>query len=53
VRLAEAPSYGKPALHYDRESRGALAYLALAGEMIRREDGDYATAAAGADVVAQ
>jgi len=53
VRLAEAPSYGKPALHYDRESRGALAYLALAGEMIRREDGDYAAAAAGSDVVAQ
>jgi chromosome partitioning protein len=41
VRLAEAPSFGKPALHYDRESRGALAYLALAGEMIRREEGDY------------
>jgi chromosome partitioning protein len=41
VRLAEAPSYGKPALHYDRESRGALAYLALAGEMIRRDEGDY------------
>jgi chromosome partitioning protein len=41
VRLAEAPSHGKPALHYDRESRGALAYLALAGEMIRREEGDY------------
>lgn len=40
VRLAEAPSFGKPALHYDRESRGALAYLALAGEMIRREDGE-------------
>jgi chromosome partitioning protein len=40
VRLAEAPSFGKPALHYDRESRGALAYLALAGEMIRREEGD-------------
>jgi chromosome partitioning protein len=38
VRLAEAPSFGKPALHYDRESRGALAYLALAGEMIRREE---------------
>ncbi|HLS80638.1 MAG TPA: ParA family protein [Steroidobacter sp.] len=38
VRLAEAPSYGKPALHYDRDSRGALAYLALAGEMIRREE---------------
>ncbi len=40
VRLAEAPSHGKPALHYDRESRGALAYLALAGEMIRRDEGD-------------
>lgn len=38
VRLAEAPSFGKPALHYDRESRGAIAYLALAGEMIRREE---------------
>jgi chromosome partitioning protein len=38
VRLAEAPSFGKPALFYDKESRGALAYLALAGEMIRRED---------------
>jgi chromosome partitioning protein len=38
VRLAEAPSFGKPALHYDRESRGAVAYLALAGEMIRREE---------------
>lgn len=40
VRLAEAPSYGQPALVYDRESRGALAYLALAGEMLRREDGE-------------
>ena len=38
VRLAEAPSYGRPALYHDKESRGALAYLALAGEMIRRED---------------
>lgn len=37
VRLAEAPSYGLPALKYDRSSRGALAYLALAGEMLRRE----------------
>lgn len=36
VRLAEAPSYGMPALHYDKASRGALAYLALAGEMLRR-----------------
>jgi chromosome partitioning protein len=38
VRLAEAPSFGKPVLMHDRDSRGALAYLALAGEMIRRED---------------
>jgi chromosome partitioning protein len=38
VRLAEAPSFGKPVLLHDKESRGALAYLALAGEMIRRED---------------
>jgi chromosome partitioning protein len=37
VRLAEAPSHGLPALMYDRTSRGALAYLALAGEMLRRE----------------
>jgi chromosome partitioning protein len=46
VRLAEAPSFGKPALHYDRESRGALAYLALAGEMIRRDEGDIIQVAA-------
>jgi chromosome partitioning protein len=38
VRLAEAPSFGKPALLHDKDSRGALAYLALAGEMLRRED---------------
>jgi chromosome partitioning protein len=38
VRLAEAPSFGRPVLFHDRESRGALAYLALAGEMIRREE---------------
>src|SRR6202047_5379326 len=38
VRLAEAPSFGKPPLFHDRESRGALAYLALAGEMIRRDE---------------
>lgn len=38
VRLAEAPSHGLPALIYDRRSQGALAYLALAGEMLRREE---------------
>ena len=36
VRLAEAPSYGQPALLYDSTSQGALAYLALAGEMNAR-----------------
>jgi chromosome partitioning protein len=45
VRLAEAPSFGKPALFHDRESRGALAYLALAGEMIRREEEAFAARA--------
>ena len=48
VRLAEAPSYGKPALYFDRESRGALAYLALAGEMIRRSEGEEMTPTADA-----
>jgi chromosome partitioning protein len=39
IRLAEAPSHGKPINLYDRESRGAIAYLGLAGEMLRRERG--------------
>ena len=38
IRLAEAPSFGRPVLLHDRSSRGALAYLALAGEILRRED---------------
>ncbi|MEM7098845.1 MAG: ParA family protein [Pseudomonadota bacterium] len=33
VRLAEAPSHGLPAILYDRTSRGAVAYMALAGEL--------------------
>jgi len=36
VRLAEAPSHGLPVLYYDKASRGALNYLALAGEVNRR-----------------
>lgn len=40
IRLAEAPSYGLPALAYDKQSKGALAYLALAGEFIRRNEAD-------------
>jgi len=37
IRLAEAPSHGLPVLLYDRRSSGALAYLALAAEVIRKE----------------
>lgn len=37
VRLAEAPSHGLPATLYDRSSRGALAYVALASEIARKE----------------
>ena len=36
VRLAEAPSHGLPVLRYDKGSRGAISYLALAGEYLRR-----------------
>ena len=42
VRLAEAPSHGLPALIYDKSSTGAMAYLALAGEMLRREEASAA-----------
>ncbi len=37
VRLAEAPAHGLPALQYDKHSRGAMAYLALASELLRRQ----------------
>jgi chromosome partitioning protein len=36
VRLAEAPSHGAPVLNFDKASKGAQAYLALAGEMLNR-----------------
>ncbi|MCY4178224.1 MAG: ParA family protein [Endozoicomonadaceae bacterium] len=38
IKLAEAPSHGVPALHYAKKSRGAVAYIALAGEIIRRQE---------------
>ena len=36
IRLAEAPSHGLPVMHFDRASKGAQAYIALAGEMLNR-----------------
>jgi len=38
VRLAEAPSHGRPALLYDKTSSGAVSYLALAGEILHRQE---------------
>lgn len=37
VRLAEAPSHGLPALHYDKTSPGAAAYMVLASELINKQ----------------
>ena len=54
VRLSEAPSHRKPAIAYDKESKGARAYLHLAGELIKREEkaakaAEAAAAAAAAE----
>ena len=46
VRLAEAPSFGKPILLYDVQSVGAKSYLSVADELIKRTDA-LAKAAAG------
>ena len=37
VRLSEAPSYGMPIMYYDKNSKGAMAYMALCEEILRRE----------------
>jgi len=37
VSLAEAPSYGQSIFNYSKNSRGSMAYLALAGEVLRRD----------------
>ena len=37
VRLAEAPSHGQSIIGYDKTSRGGVAYLGLAGEVLRRQ----------------
>jgi chromosome partitioning protein len=49
VRLAEAPSHGQPIHLYDRGSRGAIAYIGLAGEIIRRERAMHAAQGAASD----
>ena len=43
VRLSEAPSYGKPAILYDEKSKGALSYLSLARELLRRGEKNVQT----------
>lgn len=45
VRLAEAPSHGAPVLGYDSKSQGAVAYLALASEVVRRQEQALAVSA--------
>jgi chromosome partitioning protein len=47
IRLAEAPSFGVPVLYHDKHSRGAMAYLALAGEINRRHEQQQALASTG------
>jgi chromosome partitioning protein len=53
VRLAEAPSHGLPVLRYDKGSRGATAYLALAGEYLRRHAPPPAPESRGAERAGQ
>ncbi len=44
TKLAEAPSFGKPIIHYDKYSASAAAYEVLAQELIRRLDGETVVA---------
>jgi chromosome partitioning protein len=48
VRLAEAPSYGRPIVRYSPESRGAQAYAALAQEVLSRQAARGPAAGVGA-----
>lgn len=45
VRVAEAPSHGLPVLLYDKTSRGAVSYMAMASELLRRHEKRAATPA--------
>jgi chromosome partitioning protein len=47
IRLAEAPSFGKPIIFYDVRSRGAESYIQLAKEVIANEQKAGATQGAG------
>lgn len=40
IRLAEAPSHGVPIMQYDRNSKGALAYMQMAQELIDKQEGN-------------
>src|SRR5579884_3813385 len=53
IRLAEAPSYGKPVLLYDVRSRGAESYIRLAKELMERSQSQNAAASAGEEPKAQ
>ncbi len=48
VRLSEAPSHGKPIILYDIHSRGAVAYLKLAEEILAKQGGEQGRQAGGA-----
>lgn len=50
VRLSEAPSHGKPVLLYDIQSKGAVSYLRLADEILRRRDRATASTAVSGDI---
>jgi chromosome partitioning protein len=52
VRLSEAPSFGKPIIHYDRHSAGATAYIALAKEFLKRQQAEEKAVAAAVVAVA-
>lgn len=49
VRLGEAPSFGKPIFLYDLKSKGAEAYLAIARELLSREEPEVAAVAGGSE----
>ena len=51
VRLAEAPAHGMPAIYYEKHSRGALAYLNLAAELVRKSKQSTSRRKAGSKTI--